>query len=116
MLTYPLFCGMIISPYLQDLVVGAPYEGRGVVYLYQGGPSGLNPRPSQLVRYIWDVDILGDPLVMKATLKIQNSVNSCQALTSMSHSKASMDVMKINKFREISYEIFSREVQPIARK
>ena len=40
------------SPYLQDLVVGAPYEGRGVVYLYQGGPSGLNPRPSQLVRYI----------------------------------------------------------------
>ncbi len=61
MLTYPLFCGMIISPYLQDLVVGAPYEGRGVVYLYQGGPGGLNPRPSQLVRYIWDVDILGDP-------------------------------------------------------
>ncbi len=32
--------------------MGAPYEGRGVVYLYQGGPSGLNPRPSQLVRYI----------------------------------------------------------------
>jgi hypothetical protein len=42
---------MLISPYLQDLVVGAPYEGRGVVYLYQGGPSGLNLRPSQIVRY-----------------------------------------------------------------
>ena len=34
----------------QDLVVGAPYEGRGVVYLYQGGPAGLNLKPSQLVR------------------------------------------------------------------
>jgi len=42
---------MLISPYLQDLVVGAPYEGQGVVYLYQGGPSGLNLRPSQIVRY-----------------------------------------------------------------
>jgi hypothetical protein len=54
---------MIISPYLQDLVVGAPYEGRGVVYLYQGGPSGLNPRPSQLVRYTYDETLLfwGDP-------------------------------------------------------
>jgi hypothetical protein len=37
--------------------------------------------------------------------KIHNSDNPCQALTSMeemSHSIASVDVMKINKFREIS--------------
>ncbi len=30
---------------------GAPYEDRGAVYLYHGGPDGLNTIPAQIVRY-----------------------------------------------------------------
>ena len=34
----------------EDLVVGAPYSGRGAVYLYQGSAAGLRTKPSQVVR------------------------------------------------------------------
>ncbi|XP_023336836.1 integrin alpha-PS1, partial [Eurytemora carolleeae] len=33
-----------------DVVIGAPYEDRGAVYLYHGGPDGLNTIPAQIVR------------------------------------------------------------------
>ena len=34
----------------QDLVVGAPYDGRGAMFLYQGGPDGIKTKPSQIVK------------------------------------------------------------------
>ena len=36
---------------LTESDLGAPYEDRGAVYLYHGGPDGLNTIPAQIVRY-----------------------------------------------------------------
>lgn len=32
-----------------DIAIGAPYEGNGVVYIYLGGKDGLSARPSQTI-------------------------------------------------------------------
>lgn len=32
-----------------DLAIGAPYEGNGVVYIYLGSPNGLITKPSQVI-------------------------------------------------------------------
>lgn len=32
----------------EDIAVGAPYEGNGVVYIYLGSKSGLISKPSQV--------------------------------------------------------------------
>lgn len=32
-----------------DIAIGAPYEGNGVVYIYLGGKNGLSARPSQTI-------------------------------------------------------------------
>ena len=42
--------GDVNSDGFEDLVVGAPYEGNGAVYLYQGSVRGLRTRPSQVIR------------------------------------------------------------------
>ncbi|XP_055993653.1 integrin alpha-L [Sorex fumeus] len=34
---------------LADVAVGAPLEGHGAVYIFNGHPRGLNPRPSQRI-------------------------------------------------------------------
>ncbi|XP_017052130.2 LOW QUALITY PROTEIN: integrin alpha-PS1 [Drosophila ficusphila] len=34
----------------EDLAVGAPYEGNGVVYIYLGSRQGLNPKPAQRIQ------------------------------------------------------------------
>lgn len=34
---------------ITDLVVAAPFEGRGAVYIYHGGPNGLSKTPSQTI-------------------------------------------------------------------
>lgn len=43
---------------LADVAVGAPYEdnGRGVVYIYNGSPTGLLSKPSQVIsaRNVYD--------------------------------------------------------------
>ena len=44
----------------EDLVVGAPYEAGGCVYLYQGSEQGLRTRPSQVIRAS---DVPGQPLL-----------------------------------------------------
>jgi hypothetical protein len=31
-----------------DLAVGAPYEGNGAVYIFNGGKDGINPEYSQV--------------------------------------------------------------------
>lgn len=33
----------------EDIAIGAPYEGNGVVYIYLGTPNGLSTKPSQIV-------------------------------------------------------------------
>uniref|UniRef100_A0A8D8TAD1 Integrin alpha-PS1 n=1 Tax=Cacopsylla melanoneura TaxID=428564 RepID=A0A8D8TAD1_9HEMI len=33
----------------EDIAVGAPYQGNGVVYIYLGSKTGLNPEPSQII-------------------------------------------------------------------
>ncbi|XP_065080048.1 integrin alpha-PS1 isoform X2 [Ochlerotatus camptorhynchus] len=33
----------------EDIAVGAPYEGNGVVYIYLGTPDGLSTKPSQVI-------------------------------------------------------------------
>lgn len=33
----------------EDVAVGAPYEGNGVVYIYLGAPGGLSTKPSQVI-------------------------------------------------------------------
>ncbi|KAL1463065.1 hypothetical protein WDU94_014855 [Cyamophila willieti] len=33
----------------EDIAVGAPYQGNGVVYIYLGSKNGLNPEPSQII-------------------------------------------------------------------
>ena len=37
--------------FLTTMDAGAPYEDRGAIYLYHGGPDGLNTKPAQIVRY-----------------------------------------------------------------
>jgi len=32
----------------EDIAVGAPYEGKGAVYIYLGSAQGLIPEPSQV--------------------------------------------------------------------
>ncbi|RWS05411.1 integrin alpha-ps-like protein, partial [Dinothrombium tinctorium] len=34
----------------QDLAIGAPYEGNGVVYIYLGSPNGIKEQPAQIIR------------------------------------------------------------------
>lgn len=34
----------------EDLVIGAPYEGDGVVYLYHGSTNGISDKPSQIIK------------------------------------------------------------------
>ncbi|XP_053682374.1 integrin alpha-PS1 isoform X1 [Sabethes cyaneus] len=33
----------------EDIAIGAPYEGKGVVYIYLGTPDGLSKKPSQII-------------------------------------------------------------------
>lgn len=33
----------------EDIAIGAPYEGNGVVYIYLGTPNGLSTVPSQVI-------------------------------------------------------------------
>lgn len=33
----------------EDIAIGAPYEGNGVVYIYLGTPKGLSTKPSQVI-------------------------------------------------------------------
>ncbi|XP_062536719.1 integrin alpha-PS1 isoform X2 [Armigeres subalbatus] len=33
----------------EDIAIGAPYEGNGVVYIYLGSPKGLSTKPSQVI-------------------------------------------------------------------
>ena len=42
--------GDVNSDGYEDLVIGAPYEGNGAVYLYQGSSRGLRTKPSQIIR------------------------------------------------------------------
>lgn len=42
--------GDINNDRCDDVAVGAPYEGAGVVYIYLGSKQGLNERPSQVIR------------------------------------------------------------------
>ena len=51
--------GDVNSDGFEDLVVGAPYEGRGAVYLYQGSSQGLRTKPSQVIHA---EDVPGAPL------------------------------------------------------
>ena len=51
--------GDVNSDGYEDLVVGAPYEGRGAVYLYQGSAKGLRTKPSQIIH---GHDVPGAPL------------------------------------------------------
>ena len=51
--------GDVNSDGYEDLVVGAPYEGRGAVYLYQGSAKGLRTKPSQVIHA---QDVPGAPL------------------------------------------------------
>ncbi|XP_065559170.1 integrin alpha-PS1-like isoform X2 [Artemia franciscana] len=43
-----------------DVAIGAPFEDRGVVYIYLGSKDGIIPEPSQIIRA---EDIPGDPPV-----------------------------------------------------
>lgn len=36
----------------EDIAIGAPYEGRGTVYIYLGSPDGIITTPSQVQFYI----------------------------------------------------------------
>lgn len=42
--------GDINNDRCDDVAVGAPYEGAGVVYIYLGSKQGLGDRPSQVIR------------------------------------------------------------------
>ena len=44
-----------------DLVVGAPYEGKGAVYIFSGGHGGLQSEPSQRI-YAEQLPSLVQPL------------------------------------------------------
>ena len=52
--------GDVNSDGFEDLIIGAPYEGRGAVYLYQGSAQGLRTRPSQVIKA---EDVPSQPLV-----------------------------------------------------
>jgi integrin alpha 8 len=42
----------VIYVYVLDIAVGAPYggeNGRGVVFIYMGGRSGISEKPSQII-------------------------------------------------------------------
>lgn len=41
--------GDINKDFCDDIAIGAPYEGNGVVYIYLGGKNGLSARPSQTI-------------------------------------------------------------------
>lgn len=41
---------MLLNP-PPDIAVGAPYEGRGRVYIYHGSAKGIDVRPAQVSRY-----------------------------------------------------------------
>jgi hypothetical protein len=40
--------GDLNSDGYEDIAVGAPYEGKGAVYIYLGSAQGLIPEPSQV--------------------------------------------------------------------
>jgi hypothetical protein len=40
--------GDLNSDGYEDIAVGAPYEGKGAVYVYLGSAQGLIPEPSQV--------------------------------------------------------------------
>lgn len=41
--------GDINKDICDDIAIGAPYEGNGVVYIYLGNPDGLSKEPSQII-------------------------------------------------------------------
>lgn len=42
--------GDINKDLAEDIAIGAPYEGDGVVYIYLGSPQGLSKTPAQVIR------------------------------------------------------------------
>jgi len=35
---------------LTDIAVGAPYDGKGKVFIYHGSANGINTKPTQVTR------------------------------------------------------------------
>lgn len=53
--------GDINNDQCDDIAIGAPYEGNGVVYIYLGGKGGLGEKPSQIIRAI-ELGLLSAPI------------------------------------------------------
>lgn len=57
--------GDLNSDGYEDIAVGAPYEGKGAVYIYLGSAQGLIPEPSQVcimpsVCYLHEMNLTHD--------------------------------------------------------
>lgn len=53
--------GDINNDQCDDIAIGAPYEGNGVVYIYLGSKDGLSEKPSQVIRAA-DLGLLPIPI------------------------------------------------------
>ena len=51
-----------IEIYFSDLIVGAPHEGPGAVYVYLGSEDGVIQSPSQIISAEGFVGLSGKPL------------------------------------------------------
>lgn len=53
--------GDINNDMCDDIAIGAPYEGNGVVYIFLGSQNGLSEKPSQIIRAA-DLGLLPTPI------------------------------------------------------